>query len=142
MWECMGSRSCKQHDKTLADIYDQLFFGTELLRFTEASWLESSIYFSCIPEFLDIGLGICGLKQAPLNFTMSVRTNCLCAEPWSMEWRSSITRECDPRILALLRSSVVSTTACGTYLDHISETYMRHIFDISVTFLGHIFDIS
>ena len=43
-------------------------------RFTEASWLELSIYFSCIPEFLDIGFGIGGLKQAPLNFTMNSRS--------------------------------------------------------------------
>ena len=33
----------------------------------EAAWVESSIYFTCMEQFLDIGLGIGGLRQAPYN---------------------------------------------------------------------------
>ena len=36
----------------------------------EAIWVESSTYFSCLPLFPDIGQGIGGLRQAPLNFTI------------------------------------------------------------------------
>ena len=43
----------------------------DFLRFIDAIWDASSTNFTCIPLFLDIGLGIGGLKHAPLNFTIN-----------------------------------------------------------------------
>ena len=43
----------------------------ESLRLTEATCNESSIYFSCLPLLPVMGLGIGGLRQAPLNFTIN-----------------------------------------------------------------------
>ena len=42
----------------------------DFLRLIVAALVESSIYFSCIVAFPVNGLGIGGLKQIPLNFTM------------------------------------------------------------------------
>ena len=39
----------------------------------EAAWDESSMNFTCMEVFLEIGLGMGGLRQAPLNFIMNKR---------------------------------------------------------------------